>query len=160
MVLYLFSVHRKNQGLRKNRSCGARLGSPALYAASSYWLPTSPPSSFTMRTGIWAGAVLLLASVIPGALAQDPCDKLAGKTHARPDDALACYKSWPFNETIRQNVLSTVARVFDFFTFEEYHLDPPAPFHEVKVNIKAEIDRINKTVYAVRSPFRFSDGYG
>jgi hypothetical protein len=31
---------------------------------------------------------------------------------------LVCVKSFPFNETLRQNVLTSVARVFDFYTFE------------------------------------------
>lgn len=39
--------------------------------------------------------------------AADPCAKIAGQTFAPPADALACLKSFPFNETIRQNVLAT-----------------------------------------------------
>ncbi|EAU84152.2 hypothetical protein CC1G_08693 [Coprinopsis cinerea okayama7 len=85
----------------------------------------------------------------PAAIADDvePCGKLAGRTHARPLDVLACYKSWPFNETIRQNVLTTLSRVFDFYTFENYYLDSPHPFEGSTSDIRAHIDRINNTVY-------------
>ncbi|KAF7319487.1 TSPc domain-containing protein [Mycena chlorophos] len=62
--------------------------------------------------------------------------------------ALSCLKSFPFNETLRQNVLTNnVARVFDFFTFEFYYLDSPAPFQESTANIRAELARINTTHY-------------
>jgi hypothetical protein len=61
-----------------------------------------------------------LASVLPALVsaATDPCAKIAGKAYVTPADALACQKAFPFNETLRQNVLTNVARVFDFFTFE------------------------------------------
>jgi hypothetical protein len=35
--------------------------------------------------------------------AADPCAKIAGQTIVAPADALACYKSFPFNATIRDN---------------------------------------------------------
>jgi hypothetical protein len=37
----------------------------------------------------------------------DPCAKIGGQTFVPPADALACLKSFPFNETIRQNVMAT-----------------------------------------------------
>jgi hypothetical protein len=43
--------------------------------------------------------------------AADPCAKIAGKTFVPPADALACYKAFPFNETLRQNgmwIMSTI----------------------------------------------------
>jgi hypothetical protein len=79
----------------------------------------------------------------------DPCAKIAGKTYALPRDVQACYKSFPFNETIRQNVLAVVSSVFDFYTFENFYLELPAPFQGSTANIRANIDRINKTEYAV-----------
>ena len=92
--------------------------------------------------------------------APDPCAKIAGKQFVVPSDALACLKVFPFNETLRQNVLHTVSRVFDFFTFEDFYLDSPPPFQESTSNIRAEIARINSTKYAVReiySDFVVSD---
>lgn len=79
----------------------------------------------------------------------DPCEKIAGKAYVLPRDVQACYKSFPFNETIRQNVLSVVSRVFDFYTFEDYYDQLPEPFGGSTVDIRATIDRINKTEYTV-----------
>ena len=58
----------------------------------------------------------------------DPCSKVAGKTYVVPSDALACYKSFTFNETIRTNTLDNADRVLDFFTFESYYKRSAPPF--------------------------------
>ena len=99
--------------------------------------------SFTVVLGL-----LSVARAAPAA--SDPCSKIGGQTFVAPSDALACLKSFPFNETLRQNVLHNVARVFDFYTFEDYALNSPPPFQESTANIRAELARINSTVYAVR----------
>lgn len=85
---------------------------------------------------------------LPSASA-DPCAKIGGKAFVPPADALACEKSFPFNETLRQNVLSNMERVFDFFTFEDYYLDSPPPFQESTNNIRATLAKINATHYKV-----------
>lgn len=85
----------------------------------------------------------------------DPCAKIAGKIYAPSVDALACQKSFPFNETLRQNVLTNIARVFDFFTFEDFYLDSPPPFEESTVDIRAAIAKINSSAYAVGEFFSF-----
>ncbi|KAI0317981.1 hypothetical protein OF83DRAFT_1057662 [Amylostereum chailletii] len=77
----------------------------------------------------------------------DPCTSISGSLFARPADALACQRSFVFNETLRQNVLSVVEGVFDFFTFEDYYVNSPPPFQSSTVNIRAEIQRINSTHY-------------
>ena len=81
--------------------------------------------------------------------ASDPCAKVAGLQFADPADAIACQKSFPFNETLRQNVLTVVSRVFDFYTFEDYYLNSPPPFQESTTDIRADIARINSTYYEV-----------
>ena len=81
--------------------------------------------------------------------APDPCVKVAGIQFVDPADAIACQKSFPFNETLRQNVLSVVSRVFNFYTFEEFYLNSPHPFQDSTTDIRAEIARINATNYAV-----------
>ena len=96
---------------------------------------------------LFASASALAAPSAPSAF--DPCAKIANQTFAVPADALACLKSFPFNETLRQNVLQTVSRVFDFFTFEEFYLNSPPPFQESTKNIRAELARIGRTQYAV-----------
>jgi hypothetical protein len=82
----------------------------------------------------------------------DPCAKIAGKAFVPPADALACEKSFPFNETLRQNVMNNIARVFDFFTFEEFYLDSPPPFQESTIDIRAKLAELNSTAFEVRSP--------
>ncbi|TFK19252.1 hypothetical protein FA15DRAFT_760162 [Coprinopsis marcescibilis] len=96
-----------------------------------------------------AGLILLrLSPVLSAPVAEDgPCNKLAGRSYAPPLDVLACYKSFPFNETIRQNVLTVLDRVFDFFSFENYYLDSPPPFEGSTVDIRANLARINSSVY-------------
>ncbi|KAL1948464.1 hypothetical protein VTO73DRAFT_12539 [Trametes versicolor] len=94
-----------------------------------------------------------LAAPAPAAAAADPCLKIAGKTFVPPADALACMKSFPFNETLRQNVLDVVSRVFDFYTFEDYYLKSPAPFQDSTTNIRAQLARINQTHYATDFDF-------
>ncbi|KAH9054676.1 hypothetical protein EDB87DRAFT_1428312 [Lactarius vividus] len=83
----------------------------------------------------------------------DPCVKVAGLQFADPADAIACQKSFPFNETLRQNVLSVVSRVFDFYTFEDFYLNSPPPFQESTTNIRTDIARINATYYATDYDF-------
>lgn len=91
-----------------------------------------------------------LASAAP--TQQDPCAKIAGLQFVDPADALACQKSFPFDEALRQNVLSVVSRVFDFYTFEDFYLNSPAPFQESTTDIRAQLSRINTTKYAVSTP--------
>ncbi|KAH9077636.1 hypothetical protein EDB83DRAFT_2514350 [Lactarius deliciosus] len=94
----------------------------------------------------------LLAAAVATA-ASDPCAKVAGLQFADPADAIACQKSFPFNETLRQNVLTVVSRVFDFYTFEDFYLNSPPPFQESTTNIRADIARINSTHYATDYDF-------
>lgn len=106
-----------------------------------------------MRTFLaLCGAFLPL--LVAAASSDDPCVSIAGKAFVAPADALACEKSFPFNETLRQNVLTNMARVFDFFTFEDYYLNSPAPFQESTINIRAALDKFNETVYEVRTSKR------
>lgn len=107
-------------------------------------------------SGSWLHAISLLtcigyASFAAAAAppAADPCAKIAGKSFILPTDALACQKAFPFNETLRQNVLSNIAGVFDFFTFEDYYLKSPPPFQESTVDIRATLARLNRTRFAV-----------
>jgi len=54
---------------------------------------------------------VMVAALAAVACAQsDPCVPLAGKTFVRATDALACQQSFPFNETLRSNVLSVVSK--------------------------------------------------
>jgi hypothetical protein len=79
----------------------------------------------------------------------DPCAKIAGKLFAPPADVRACFKSFPFNETVRQNVITVHERVFNFYSFEDFYLKSPPPFQESTVNIRGELARIKSAKYKV-----------
>ncbi|KAI9431511.1 hypothetical protein H4582DRAFT_1822465 [Lactarius indigo] len=103
----------------------------------------TPFARARLLLGVISGQGLLVTA----ASAADPCAKIAGIPYVDPADAIACQKSFPFNETLRQNVLSVVSRVFDFYTFEDFYLNSPPPFEESTTDIRAEIARINSTQY-------------
>lgn len=101
-----------------------------------------------IRAGLLLAEILLVTAASTGARSTDPCIKIAGIQYVDPADAMACQKSFAFNETLKQNLLSVVSVVFDSFTFEDYYLESPAPFGESTTNIRAEIARMNATQYA------------
>ena len=99
--------------------------------------------------GLLSALLTRLSLAAPTTTDDDPCIKVSGKAFVDPVDALACMKSFPFNETLRQNVLSVVSRVFDFYTFELFYANSPDPFQESTTDIRGEIQRINTTQYEV-----------
>lgn len=103
-----------------------------------------------LTAATFTGVVNAAASITP-----DPCTKISGKAYVLPADALACLKSFPFSEKLRQNVLSNVARVTDFFTFENYYLNSPSPFQESTINIRKKLAQLNTTRYSVRMKWWF-----
>lgn len=113
---------------------------------------SSPSRTFVLATLTTALNSVVASPMAVTATATDPCAAIAGQTFVPVANAVACQKSFPFNETLRQNVLSVVSRIFDFYTFEDYYLDSPAPFQESTTNIRSELARINSTVYEVRIP--------
>ena len=106
-----------------------------------------------LRASLLAIALASLSSAasVPAARAPaaDPCAQFAGQAFVKPALALACLKSFPFNETLRQNVLANINGVFDFFTFEDFYLNSPPPFQESTANIRQKIAQINRTHFAV-----------
>ncbi|KAH9012207.1 hypothetical protein EDB84DRAFT_1645112 [Lactarius hengduanensis] len=102
---------------------------------------------------IRAKLFLAVISAASTALSAHPCVKIAGIPYVDPANAIACQKSFLFNETLRQNVLSVVSRVFDFYTFEDFYVNSPPPFEESTTDIRAEIARINSTQYATDYDF-------
>jgi hypothetical protein len=94
--------------------------------------------------------LFLVAGVFAAPIASDPCAAIAGTMFATPADMRACLRSFPFNETLRQNILSTVSRIIDFYTFEDYYPKFTHPFPN-NIDIRAELFRINSTSYDVSS---------
>ncbi|KAI0763881.1 hypothetical protein BC629DRAFT_967496 [Irpex lacteus] len=98
-------------------------------------------------------SIALLSALVSYVNAADPCAAIAGQQFVVPNKALACLKSFPSNETLKQNVLTNVARVFDFYTFEDFYLNSPPPFQDSTTNIRADIAKINATTYATDYDF-------
>jgi hypothetical protein len=92
---------------------------------------------------------LLPAVAIAAPALSDPCTAIAGALFSTPEDSLACLKSFPFNETLQNNVLAVVSRVFDFYTLEDYYPKSSSPFPST-IDIREELARISSTSYAVR----------
>ncbi|KAI0772829.1 hypothetical protein BD413DRAFT_35102 [Trametes elegans] len=102
-----------------------------------------------MPTFLGRLAALAALGLLPAALAQsgDACAKIAGKDFVLPADALACLKSFPFNETIRANVLDVVTGLFKLYTFEPYYLNSPHPYEDSTVSISDKFAELNRTSY-------------
>jgi hypothetical protein len=94
--------------------------------------------------------LFLWAGVVATPIHPDACAAIEGETYSfsKPADALACLRSFSFNETLRQNILNTVSRVLDFYTYRDYYPKSSFPFPN-EVNIRAELARINSTSYVV-----------
>ncbi|KAI0050268.1 hypothetical protein FA95DRAFT_1603627 [Auriscalpium vulgare] len=90
---------------------------------------------------------LSITSTADGHKRADPCAQIAGGLFAAPAELKSCLKSFPFNETLRQNVINVVSGVFDFFTFEDFYLNSPPPFQESTVDIRADLSRISTQIY-------------
>lgn len=95
-------------------------------------------------------AVLQASSLVnAAAIGSDPCAAIAGKAFVIPSQALACLKSFPYNETIKTNVMTNAERVTDFFSFEPFYKNSPLPFQESTVQIRDEFSRMRNTKYDV-----------
>lgn len=115
-------------------------------------LPTFLSAAMKLTASfIFLLAVVLQASSLVNAAAvdSDPCAAIAGKAFVVPSQALACLKSFSYNETIKANVMTNAERVTDFFSFEPFYKNSPPPFEESTVQIRDEFSRIRNTKYDV-----------
>ncbi|KAL7414430.1 hypothetical protein BDY24DRAFT_385182 [Mrakia frigida] len=85
----------------------------------------------------------------------DACTAIAGLTFVSPAEATACLNMFPFSETIRTNILDNIAGVMEFYTFETYALNSPAPFEGSKIDVQAEISRMRTQTYASDYAFHY-----
>ena len=123
-------------------------------ASLSQLLASYPTLLSTMK--LTASFTFLLAAVLQApslvnsaAIGSDPCAAIAGKAFVVPSQALACLKSFPYNETIKTNVMTNAERVTDFFSFEPFYKNSPPPFQESTVQIRGEFSRIRNAKYGV-----------
>lgn len=67
------------------------------------------------------GSLALASSSLAASVAErkttDYCAEIAGQAYADPATVLSCLRSFPSNETIKENVLAVVGGALDFFTF-------------------------------------------
>lgn len=97
-----------------------------------------------------AGLLALASPSLAAAVTSDPCAEIAGQAFADPATTLACLRSFPANETLKENVLEVVGKTLNqFFTFQAEQLHSPPPFQESSVDLNAQITRIRNTKYAV-----------
>jgi len=110
-----------------------------------------------MRSAIAFSVLATLASALPAPPFQrrnnggngtyDACSVIAGQDLSEPSDVVACLKSFPFNETVRQNSLEVVRKILPFYTYETEAYDAPAPFQESTVKLPEELARIESATY-------------
>ena len=89
----------------------------------------------------------------------DPCTKIDSHMFIPPVDALACYKTFPFNETLHQNVLTNIAHVYYFYIFKDFYLNLPPPLKKPTSIIRATLTTINEIPGLTLSFYRKSPSY-
>ncbi|CCO26621.1 hypothetical protein BN14_00649 [Rhizoctonia solani AG-1 IB] len=77
----------------------------------------------------------------------DPCVAIASKGWYKPSQVLSCLQSFPYNETLRNNVVDVVSKTFNFHTSVSFHLNMPDPFTDDTVDVQGELRRIGQTKY-------------
>ncbi|KAG9125262.1 hypothetical protein FRC07_008331 [Ceratobasidium sp. 392] len=99
-----------------------------------------------MRSLFFFGLPAAVLAVVPRA--KDPCAKIAGKAWVKPSKVNACLSYFPFNATLRDNVVDVVSKTFaQFHTSTSFHLNMPDPFTDDTVDLIGELNRIKSTTY-------------
>ncbi|KAH7335675.1 hypothetical protein B0J17DRAFT_667296 [Rhizoctonia solani] len=78
----------------------------------------------------------------------DPCTKIVNQAWSKPSEVSSCLSSFPFNATLRDNVVDVLSKTFSqFHTSTNFHLHMPDPFTDDTVDLLGEFQRIRKTTY-------------
>ncbi|TDL26162.1 hypothetical protein BD410DRAFT_716722 [Rickenella mellea] len=80
----------------------------------------------------------------------DPCTGIGTKLGmwSSPSDVRTCFKSIPFNATIRSNIVEVITKTLAFHTSVNYQILAPEPFtQDVHEDILADLARIDKQEY-------------
>ncbi|CEL60461.1 hypothetical protein RSOLAG1IB_09654 [Rhizoctonia solani AG-1 IB] len=78
----------------------------------------------------------------------DPCTKIVNQAWSKPSEVSSCLSSFPFNATLRDNVMDVLSRTFSqFHTSTNFHLKMPDPFTDDTVDLIGEFQRIRTTTY-------------
>ncbi|KAG8737546.1 hypothetical protein FRC12_017108 [Ceratobasidium sp. 428] len=100
-----------------------------------------------MRSLLFFGLPAAALTVVPRD--KDPCAKIAGKAWVKPSKVNACLSYFPFNATLRDNVVDVVSKTFSqFHSSTSFHLNMPDPFTDDTVDLIGELNRIKSTTYS------------
>ncbi|KAF8668075.1 Peptidase family S41 [Rhizoctonia solani] len=101
---------------------------------------------------------LLLALGLHSALAtgfplhptrSDPCAAISNSTWVKPSELHSCFSYFPFNTTLRDNIVDVLSKTFDqFHTSTRFHLDMPEPYKDITIDILGELQRIKQSTYS------------
>ncbi|KAI9290748.1 hypothetical protein K502DRAFT_353662, partial [Neoconidiobolus thromboides FSU 785] len=72
----------------------------------------------------------------------DGCYLIADKQIVTYDEAIRCYKEFPFNETVRENTLDTLKKALPFYAFLDIAKSSPEPKIPLKLDLIEEIRKI------------------
>ncbi|CUA71803.1 Glucan 1,4-alpha-maltotetraohydrolase [Rhizoctonia solani] len=79
----------------------------------------------------------------------DPCAAIHNTTWLKPSQVHSCLSYFPFNATLRDNVVDVLSAMLDqFHASTKFHLDMPEPFKDTTVDILGELQRIKKSTYS------------
>ncbi|KIJ52329.1 hypothetical protein M422DRAFT_243123 [Sphaerobolus stellatus SS14] len=80
---------------------------------------------------------------------RDPCVAIGGQTWVSPAAVRACFRSFPLNETLKQNTIEVINKTLNFQTSINYQIQAPPPFsQDVHVDVVSELNRISRQQYS------------
>ncbi|KAG9075946.1 hypothetical protein FS749_012331, partial [Ceratobasidium sp. UAMH 11750] len=77
----------------------------------------------------------------------DFCEAVSAEGWYKPSEVVKCLRSFKSIALLRNNIVDTVSKTLNFHTSVSFHLNMPDPFTESKVDIQAELRRIQATNY-------------
>ncbi|QRW23962.1 3-methyl-2-oxobutanoate hydroxymethyltransferase [Rhizoctonia solani] len=98
----------------------------------------------------------------------DPCAAISNSTWVKPSELHSCFSYFPFNTTLRDNIVDVLSKTFDqFHTSTRFHLDMPEPYKDITIDILGELQRIKQSIYSldfelhqdIRTIKRLGDGH-
>ncbi|KAJ1300879.1 hypothetical protein OPQ81_002517 [Rhizoctonia solani] len=94
-------------------------------------------------------ALGLSALVAGSPLRSDPCAVISNTTWLKPSQVNSCLSYFPFNATLRDNIVDVLSKTFDqFHASTKFHLKMPEPYEDTTVDILDELQRIKRSTYS------------
>ncbi|KAH9932970.1 uncharacterized protein B0H18DRAFT_870866 [Fomitopsis serialis] len=73
----------------------------------------------------------------------DPCAAIANKTWVSPQDARACFSSFPVVPDIKANIVDVLNKSLAFHTSVNYQRQAPIPFEDIHEDVHADLARVS-----------------